>query len=287
MSKPHLIGGREAVVPACAPDVAPTVRHSIAQGAALGTVAIKIVVSPNGAQLARARNVFRPVGADDMIWTGRTQGCRIWPRWGRSARRRGYLLTEMLVVIGVSSALAAVAVGLLSTLIRVERAGRRHFEETDGLLRLSTQFRRDVAAAEETSVPAENTGRPSEIHLRLGADHTVTYRAEPGVLLRLEEWGQTEAAREKFRLPATVEARFSIEDSRSGRMVMLSLNAQRPADESQKSGQAVDVEKKRRRLVARDGVGRRGWTAAALVARDLRHAPSFTNAKPTNVEPAP
>jgi len=205
----------------------------------------------------------------------------------RSTCRRGYLLTEMLVVISVSSALAVVAVGMLGTLMRIERSGRRHFEETNGLARLSKQFRRDVAAAEEASVPAENTGRPSEIHLRLATDHTVRYRAEPGVLLRLDEWGQTEAARERFRLPATSEARFGIDDGRSGRMVALTLDAPRPANESPKTSYAVDADKKRRRIVARDGVSRRGWTIEALVARDLRHAPSSSNVKPTAQEPAP
>jgi type II secretory pathway pseudopilin PulG len=208
-------------------------------------------------------------------------------RKSRSTCRRGYLLTEMLVVISVSSALAVVAVGLIGTLMRVERAGRRHFEETNGLARLSKQFRRDVAAAEEASVPAENTSRPSEIHLRLAADHTVTYRAEPGALLRFEEWSQTEAARERFRLPATGEARFGIDDGRSGRIVALTLVAPRLADESPKTNHVVDADKKRRRIVARDGVSRRGWTIEALVARDLRHVPSSVEEKPTTQEPVP
>jgi len=345
MSISHLIGGREAVVAACAPDVAPKVRHSIAQGATL------VVLHNSREKHCPVHGAFREAVIDPAFMPGKTgahycvfspvhgayhllglshpgspvngagrkpsgvvcepgvnagpntaarmhrergkpasggcaQGCRIWPRWGRSARR-GYLLTEMLVVISVSSVLAAVAVGLLGTLMRIERAGRRHIEETNGLSRLSKQFRRDVASAEEASIPEENTGGQSEIHLRLAADHVLTYRAEPGVLLRLEEWGQAEAARERFRLPATAEARFDIDDSRSGRLAVLTLDAPRPTDESQEAGQGLVAAKKRRRIVARDGVGRRGWTIEALVARDLRHAASSTGAQSKGEEPAP
>src|SRR5690348_5950555 len=98
-------------------------------------------------------------------------------RLPRFSRRRGYLLTELLVVIGVSSVLAAVGVGLLATLLGVERVGRRHFEVTNTLARLSKQFRRDAAAAEGASVADENVGgRTSRLRLQLAADRTVTYR---------------------------------------------------------------------------------------------------------------
>ena len=208
-----------------------------------------------------------------------------------SSSRRGYLLVEMLVVIGVSSALAAVAVGLLASLVRVERVGRRHFDQTNALLRLSKQFRRDVAAAEQATFSDADVRRSSELLLRMSADITVTYRAEPGRLLRLENEGPTTAAREMFTLPATAEARFDVDERDSGTFVVLMLDAPTPGNRAGESGAAEggaqNQSDKRQRLLARDGVGRRGWSDESLIGRNARQRQIGSEAMPTTTEAMP
>ncbi|HEV3021831.1 MAG TPA: hypothetical protein VGX76_05170 [Pirellulales bacterium] len=200
--------------------------------------------------------------------------------------RRGYLLTEMVVVISVCSTLAAVAVAMLGSLLGVERTGRQHLETTNSLVRLSKQFRRDVAAAQGAVVVDLSAAPASELRLRLSADCTVTYRSEPGRLLRLEENDQAPSGRERFVLPAASQVWFAVERGPALPLVVLTLGESSSVG-SPEQGSPPDSDAKRRRTILRNGAARRGWAVEALVGRDLRFGNRPHDAAPASGEVKP
>jgi type II secretory pathway pseudopilin PulG len=200
--------------------------------------------------------------------------------------RRGYLLTEMVVVISVSSTLAVVAVAMLASLLGVERTGRKHLETTNSLVRLSKQFRRDVATAESAVVVDSSAAQGSELQLRLSADRRVVYRAEPGQIVRLEDDVQAPPGRERFDLPAASQARFAIEAEPARLIVLLTLG-QSSSGGSPGHGSPTVSETKRRRMALRDGMTRNGWSVEALVGRDLRYGNRRHDAAPASGEVTP
>jgi prepilin-type N-terminal cleavage/methylation domain-containing protein len=135
-------------------------------------------------------------------------------------RRRGFTLIEMLVVIAVSGALMAVAVGLLHTMIRLEHGSREELRERTAMMRLADQFRRDVHAATQFTPPGEGHpggqrgeqpnqqeqagGASRTWQLSLGPDRVVEYQAEPGAIARTERASGDVLSRESYAIaPAT------------------------------------------------------------------------------------
>jgi prepilin-type N-terminal cleavage/methylation domain-containing protein len=132
-------------------------------------------------------------------------------------RRAGFTLVETLAAITVGSVMLAVAVGLLHSLFRLDRAARDGFQTSSTLTRLGEQFRADVHAATkiETRSPA-NPGRLCELALPEGV--SVVYRTDSDgeELIRVERRGGKDVAIESFALPpesaASVE-RFTAEQT--------------------------------------------------------------------------
>ncbi|HVA45201.1 MAG TPA: prepilin-type N-terminal cleavage/methylation domain-containing protein [Pirellulales bacterium] len=145
-----------------------------------------------------------------------------------SRRRAGYSLVELLVVISVNSVLMATAAVLLGTLLRTEQQGRQHFERTSAMMRLSQQWRTDVAAARKASLvactangEASTAARPPD-HLRLQGPETraIEYWPDGDRLRRAEYQDQTVLRREAYTLADLAETEFMLSDDE---MVMVRL----------------------------------------------------------------
>jgi prepilin-type N-terminal cleavage/methylation domain-containing protein len=125
-------------------------------------------------------------------------------------QRRGFTLVEVLVVITVSSVIMGIAVTLLYGLLLTQRTARDHLHRCHELDRLAEQFRRDVHLA--TTHNGADLTAGWQCHLP--ADRTVTYRAEPGGLVRVEHQGQVVRQRESFALPPNSVASIEVTNSR-------------------------------------------------------------------------
>lgn len=134
-------------------------------------------------------------------------------------RRRGYTLIEMLAIIAAGSAMMAVAMGLLHSLIRIEHGAREEARRQTSLDRLADQFRRDVRAAGRfaklegaeaagVQVPERPAGAPGW-QFALDDGRTVQYGPGRRELIRTERVGNDPVARESYVLPC--DATVSIE----------------------------------------------------------------------------
>lgn len=114
-------------------------------------------------------------------------------------RRRGHSLMELLIAITISSALMALAVGLLHLAFGVEESCREGQNRQGMLARLAEQVRQDAHAAEAWSVDVAQ-GR---WQFRFGPGHEAVYQRESERLLRSETIaGQVRY--ESFAIPAEV-----------------------------------------------------------------------------------
>ena len=142
-------------------------------------------------------------------------------------RRKGFSLVEVLVAITVGSVLLAVAVGLLYSLIEVDRTSREHLRLRIAAARLADQFRRDVhAAVRLIAPPAEaeaGAEAPAAWQLELPPDRAVEYRLEEDSLLRTEQASGEVVKREWFRLPPHAVASIRISAGQSPSIVSLRI----------------------------------------------------------------
>ena len=118
-------------------------------------------------------------------------------------RRRAYTLIEMLVVIAATVTLLGIALGILHTLIRLERGSRREVRQRTAIGRLAIQFRRDMHAAEELTDSTEpgSEGAPRAWQLSTAAGPVIEYRVEPEELIRTERTENEILRQESFCLP--------------------------------------------------------------------------------------
>ena len=138
-------------------------------------------------------------------------------------RRRGISLIEMIVVIGASSIILLVGVGMLHTLMRSERVATESLVHATNHARLAAQFRNDIHAATTATIQ----GKPGEDYALQITDPNaaeISY-AQKGRLLVRKETKPTQPPRhEQFRLPEDVRIRFAINDSGPHKIADLSWN---------------------------------------------------------------
>ncbi len=153
-------------------------------------------------------------------------------------RREGYLLIECLVVITVGAVVMGIAVTLLAGLLRIEGAARDDVHRGIVLSRLADQFRRDVHAAGEPRGDApqpdapqpdaaardDDEGHGESWQFELAPDRTVTYRVEPGQLIRTERAGDTVRHRQSFALPPGTTATIRVKDDTEPTIVSLLIS---------------------------------------------------------------
>lgn len=88
--------------------------------------------------------------------------------------RRGFTLTELLVVMAAGSSVMLTGVAMLHQSLRLTSATRQRAAEHQTLFRLADQFRRDVHFAEELVVES-----PESVRIAIHGGDIVRYRAEP------------------------------------------------------------------------------------------------------------
>ncbi len=155
----------------------------------------------------------------------------ILQRQARSCTRAGYMLVEMVAVIGASMAVMAVAVGLIHSAFDLERSVRGQLAGRQAVDRLAAQFRRDVHAAGRAAVEAD----PPRCTLSSPAGPDVVYRVDRGQLVReaLGDGGPATAASPvAFPLPRGAEVAFELHDEAGRTLVALSLRPRPGATEA-------------------------------------------------------
>lgn len=121
-------------------------------------------------------------------------------------RRRGYTLVEALVVISINSALLATVLVLFGTLLKSERHGRGHYEQTRAVIRLADDLRRDAAVA----ASAEYDAVVKKLRLQLPGDRTVEFTREDERIRRTELAGPSVIRREAYHVAGLNEAKFLV-----------------------------------------------------------------------------
>ncbi|HBO44108.1 MAG TPA: hypothetical protein DD670_09290 [Planctomycetaceae bacterium] len=140
-------------------------------------------------------------------------------------KRTGYSLIEMVVVIGVLSAVMSVAGYILHGLINANGAAREGLLEQTSFARLAETFRADVRAAEEFRVDSDAEG-PRWI-LKKADGSEIVYSREPDRLFRRGETTAGDASRD-WALPRG--AVVTIEQSDEAAPKLLTLTVQ-PVEE--------------------------------------------------------
>ncbi len=133
-------------------------------------------------------------------------------------KRLGFSLVEIATVLGVSSALLAIAIGLLHTLYQFQQGGHEQLRQRLALDRLSQQFREDVHAATRLAaaeVAAADGKKIPGWELQLAAGRKVRYRLEGEALVRAELEGDKPVAHERFMLPPGAKAEMKVRQDKT------------------------------------------------------------------------
>lgn len=165
-------------------------------------------------------------------------------------RRRGYVILELLLVISSLVVVLGLCVGLIHSLLRLDRVARDHLAETTARDRLARQFRRDVRAASRSSLKAGAAPAP-KLELTGPGGRIVEYAPGDGRVIRSERDGDRQVGREDYRLPSRPVTGFRSLEEDGAPFVVLSLR--RKADAST-AGRAREAEYQ------------------AMLGRDARHA---------------
>jgi type II secretory pathway component PulJ len=119
-------------------------------------------------------------------------------------RRRGFSLVELLLVISSLTVLLGICVGLIHSLLRLDRIARTNLAESATIGRLARQFRQDVHAAERIDEPVRN----ESLRLELPARRTIEYASRSGQLTRTLRRSGEDEGREVYHLAARGTPRF-------------------------------------------------------------------------------
>lgn len=139
-------------------------------------------------------------------------------------RRRGFSLVELLVVLSMMAIVLVLCVGLIHTLLRLDRAARAQVAEDADLSRLAREFRRDVRAATALEPIPFAAGPSTWLPLALPGGRTVEYRSRGNTLIRSERTAEAILRTETFRLPSRVAVRWEIEGTGDRTVVGLVLD---------------------------------------------------------------
>jgi len=122
---------------------------------------------------------------------------------GKTARRGGFTLVEMLAAISTGVILLGLATMLIAALVKLDKAGRARLAEESHLDRLARAFRADVHAPTGLGPGAG----PAALTLTLPEGRAVAYRAVAGAVIRVRVVG-ADRREDRYPLPARSTARF-------------------------------------------------------------------------------
>ncbi len=138
-------------------------------------------------------------------------------------RPSGYMLIELVAVIAASSALLAIATGVIYTLFEAEEASREQLNHAVTAGRLADQFRRDVHAATgltDGGQTAQGQG-PTVWGFAMSEERAIEYHADGESIERLERVKGKTQRREVFDLGPHWQA--SIGRREEGETILISL----------------------------------------------------------------
>jgi len=141
--------------------------------------------------------------------------------WNRS--RRGFTIIELLVVItGVAIMLGLCAI-TLRLLMQLGVDGQARLTGAVALERLSRQLRDDVHACQAAELVADlkDPFKPAGLRLKMELDHSVTYEAHDGSVVRDESRSGKAVRHESYSLPPRRVARFEERQEAAHRLVAL------------------------------------------------------------------
>lgn len=121
-------------------------------------------------------------------------------------RRSGVTLTQMLVVITITTVITSVAISLIITMLRLEGRTMQVWMTQQALLQLGDDFRADAHAAQSAEITTQNQA-PALIFRSGSAAKTVTYVATDNEVARHERDGDRVVRTETYHLPES-QVRF-------------------------------------------------------------------------------
>ncbi len=121
-------------------------------------------------------------------------------------RRLGVTLTQMLVVIAITSVITSAAISIIITMLRLEGRTMQVWMTQQSLLQLREDFRADAHAAQSAEITTQNAA-PTLIFRSGSLSKSVTYVATESQVTRHERDGDKTLRTETYRLPES-QVRF-------------------------------------------------------------------------------
>ena len=138
-----------------------------------------------------------------------------------NASRRAVSMIELLVVMSACTVVLTLSSVLVVRAMRTQTQSRANCDAERNALRLSSQFRSDVHAA-QSAVASSNAQRgDSFLRMQLTEDQQVEYSIVDGTVLRLMSHDGKRTAREEFAFPAGSE--LTIRELESPRRIALTI----------------------------------------------------------------
>jgi prepilin-type N-terminal cleavage/methylation domain-containing protein len=137
--------------------------------------------------------------------------------------RRGYALTELLVVIAVGSVLLGIACGLVVLLLGIEQSSRESLRQQVALADLARQFRRDVRNGARLLPPDGKPQAASAWRIAAAEGAVIQYRVEGSSLIRALLHGGVVREQQAYQLPEDAQVAIDVSAARGPAIVSLSI----------------------------------------------------------------
>ena len=116
-------------------------------------------------------------------------------------RRAGFTLTQMLVVIALTSVISMAAVSVVISMMRMEGRTMQVWMTQQTLLQLGDDFREDAHAAQSAEISTQNQVTTLIFRSGVADARSVAYVATESKVIRRETDGDKQLRTETYRLP--------------------------------------------------------------------------------------
>jgi hypothetical protein len=135
--------------------------------------------------------------------------------------RRAVSMIELLIVMSACTIVLTLSSALVVRAMRTHAHSRANCDAERNALRLSSQFRRDVHAAQSAVADSNAQRGDSFLSMQFPEDQQVEYSIVGGTVLRLMSLDGKSTAREEFAFPAGSE--LTIRELESPRRIALTM----------------------------------------------------------------